>query len=86
MIIIIKNHKGKISIEFPESVNLEKSYFTKHSLRSEAILKSAWVRNGATSQECAEKVLRTNSSLIGTNFRETIFIRRLFRGSFFGLD
>ena len=28
MIIIIKNHNGKISIEFPESVNLEKSYFT----------------------------------------------------------
>ena len=28
MIIIIKNHKGKISIEFPVSVNSEKSYFT----------------------------------------------------------
>ena len=26
-IIIIKINKGKISIEFPESVNLEKSYF-----------------------------------------------------------
>ena len=27
MIIINKNHKEKISIEFPESMNLEKSYF-----------------------------------------------------------
>ena len=27
MITIIKNHKGKVSIEFPVSVNLEKSYF-----------------------------------------------------------
>ena len=27
IIIIIKNHKGKISVEFPESVNLEKLYF-----------------------------------------------------------
>ena len=31
-IIIIKNHKGKISIEFPESANLEKSYFTNKML------------------------------------------------------
>ena len=27
-IIIIKDHKAKISIEFPESANLEKSYFS----------------------------------------------------------
>ena len=38
IIIIIKNHRGKISIEFPESTNLEKSYFNlllravRHSL------------------------------------------------------
>ena len=32
MIIIIKNHKEKISIEFPESVNLEKSYFKTCSI------------------------------------------------------
>ena len=29
IIIIIKNHNGKISIEFPESVNFERSYFKK---------------------------------------------------------
>ena len=28
IIMIVKNHKGKISIEFPESANLEKSYFS----------------------------------------------------------
>ena len=31
IIIIIKNQKGKISIEFPESVNLDKSYFNSES-------------------------------------------------------
>ena len=40
-------------IEFPESVNFQKSYFTKHSLQSEAILKSVWMRNGVASPECA---------------------------------
>ena len=29
IIIIIKNHKGKFSVEFPESVDSEKSYFTR---------------------------------------------------------
>ena len=28
IIITIKNHQGKISVEFQESVNLERSYFT----------------------------------------------------------
>ena len=55
MIMIIKNHKGNISVEFPESVNLGKSYFTKHSLWLEAILKSIWLRGGAASPECARK-------------------------------
>ena len=63
MIIIIKNHKGKSSVEFPESVNLEKSYFTKHSLQSEAILKSNWIQN--TIPECAQKILGMSSILIG---------------------
>ena len=31
-IIIIKNHRVKISIEFPESANLEKSYFYQKTL------------------------------------------------------
>ena len=53
MIITIKNHKGKISIEFPESVKLEKSYFTKHLLQSEAILKLTWMRNAVAFPECA---------------------------------
>ena len=45
----------KILIEFPESVNLEKSYFTEHLLGLEAILKSTWMRNGLTSPESAGK-------------------------------
>ena len=31
MIVIIKNHKGKISVEFPVSADLEKSYVTYFS-------------------------------------------------------
>ena len=92
MIIIIKNHKGKISIEFPESVNIEKSYFTKNSLRSEAILLACgmvWYP-----QDVPEKVLGTSSILTGAkfyalfsaNFCKTIFIRRSSRVSFFGAE
>ena len=43
--------------EFPESVNLEKTYFAKHSLRSEVILKSTWMRDGVCHpQNVPEKV------------------------------
>ena len=41
IIIIIKNHKGKISVEFPESVNLENCTFLdfdKHPLEVAATL------------------------------------------------
>ena len=31
MIVIIKNHEGKISVEFPASADLEKSYVTYFS-------------------------------------------------------
>ena len=37
IIIIIKNHKGKISIEFQESVNLEKSSFKKTAKQEKSV-------------------------------------------------
>ena len=71
------------------SVNFKKSYFTKHSLWSEAIVKSTWMRMVWHPQIVPEKVLRTSSTLIGTkfdalfstNFCETIFVRRSSRVS-----
>ena len=40
---------------FPKSVNLEKLYSTKHSVRWEAILKTIWMPNGVASADCAKK-------------------------------
>ena len=37
-IIIIKNHKGEISTQFPESANLEKSSFTLKQLCPDAVV------------------------------------------------
>ena len=73
MTIRIKNHKRKISVEFPQPVNLEKSYFTKHSLRSEVILKSTWMRNDVTSPECAGKGTANKLSSDWRKIRCTFF-------------
>ena len=37
VIIIIKNHKREISIEFLESFNLEKSYFTRPTTKHQKL-------------------------------------------------
>ena len=71
--MIIKNHQEKISIEFPESVNLEKSYVTKHSLRSEAILESTWMQNGVASLECACKGTGNEFNSNWCKIRRTFF-------------
>ena len=43
IIIVIKNHEGKISIEFPESANLEKSYFNRQRNPFSFYMVTFWV-------------------------------------------
>ena len=57
IIIILRNHKGKISIEFPESVNFEKSYLA-------AVFKS--VKIGVNNSCARDRFWEANNSRFNT--------------------